>query len=287
MRTFVAICLSAMLLLPQHAAASPQATSWIDGHGSRVRLLVGGSPKSDGSIERFAALQIELEPGWKTYWRQPGPAGGIPPVIQWSASTNLKQAKLMFPAPARLPDRYGITYGYKNSVTLPIALEPIASNQPIRLVVHAFFGVCREICVPAQANFDVSLTPSKFYASPPDLTLALARLPMDEAKNAVSGGPKLASWKVHTGKKQPSLYVDVAHRNGTEGADLFAERIIADGRRMGLPLAQAMPSPRSGTLRYRIDIKDAEQWRDAKNHGIVLTMVGPDGAREARINVSN
>ncbi len=38
--------------------------------------VLEGWVRADGT--RMAAVQLDLEPGWKTYWRAPGDAG-IPP----------------------------------------------------------------------------------------------------------------------------------------------------------------------------------------------------------------
>ena len=44
-------------------------------------------------------LDIDLKPGWKTYWRDPGDAG-VPPQLDVSASTNVAGAELRFPGAA-------------------------------------------------------------------------------------------------------------------------------------------------------------------------------------------
>ena len=83
-----------------------------------TRLLVGGAPRADGVIERYVALEVALQPGWKTYWRQPGSAGGIPPQVSWQGSANLGTATLLFPAPKRMVDQTGATIGYKGNVVV-------------------------------------------------------------------------------------------------------------------------------------------------------------------------
>ena len=46
----------------------------------------------------MAALKIQLQPGWKTYWRAPGD-GGIPPQFDWSGSKNIKGVQFHWPRP--------------------------------------------------------------------------------------------------------------------------------------------------------------------------------------------
>ncbi|MEL7014329.1 MAG: protein-disulfide reductase DsbD domain-containing protein, partial [Pseudomonadota bacterium] len=60
-----------------------------------ARLLTGWRA-ADGS--HIAALQIDLAPGWTTYWRAPGDAG-IPPYFDWHASENLSSVDVEWPSP--------------------------------------------------------------------------------------------------------------------------------------------------------------------------------------------
>ena len=53
--------------------------------GAKLRLIAQTS--FDGK-SFDAGLQIELEPGWKTYWRSPG-SSGLPPQFSFSGSTNV------------------------------------------------------------------------------------------------------------------------------------------------------------------------------------------------------
>ncbi len=63
-------------------------------------------------------LEIDLKPGWKTYWRDPGDAG-VPPTLDASASSNIASAELSFPAPQRFDDGFAIWAGYKEPVGIP------------------------------------------------------------------------------------------------------------------------------------------------------------------------
>ena len=55
-----------------------------------MRLVTTGSRDADGRLEGI--LDIELKPGWKTYWRDPGDAG-VPPTIDVSASTQHRRRR--------------------------------------------------------------------------------------------------------------------------------------------------------------------------------------------------
>ncbi len=95
--------------------------------------------------------------GWKTYWRNPGDAGGVPPYFDWAGSENLAGAKVLFPAPSRLKDASGDSVGYKKVVVLPVEVTAKDPAKPVTFKLAMEFGVCREICVPAEAKLSLAM----------------------------------------------------------------------------------------------------------------------------------
>ena len=284
-RSFCAItacCLLAfgLLLLARPAAAEINATAWVDGHNSRARLLFGGRPGPDGEIERFAAIEIEMPPGWKTYWRQPGSAGGIPPTLVWSGSTNLTNVVLRFPPPSRFVDSTGHTIGYKKTVVLPARLYLTDPGRPVELDLKIFFGVCRDICIPAEASFRTTIHPRQFMHWPPALSQAADNLPVAEGNS--SQDPSLPTVQrimpVARSDGDRALLVDVRFPGGTSGADLFAER--GDG--MGLAMTEAVARPAPDVIRFRLPVTSAAEWAKLGETGLVLTIVSDQGASTVR-----
>ena len=51
-----------------------------------------------------AGVEIKLDPGWKTYWRDPGDSG-MPPTLDFSGSDNVKAVTVLWPAPQAIPRR--------------------------------------------------------------------------------------------------------------------------------------------------------------------------------------
>jgi DsbC/DsbD-like thiol-disulfide interchange protein len=48
--------------------------------------------------------------------------------------------------------------GYDSAVTLPLGLEVTAEGKAAELDLTAFIGMCRDICIPFQANFSLPLS---------------------------------------------------------------------------------------------------------------------------------
>lgn len=98
---------------------------------------------------RMVALRLDLAPGWKTYWRDPGNVG-IPPRFDWSESSNLRSVHLFWPSPKVFESSGLKSIGYHDRLVLPIELEAKDPNKPIDLSVRIELGVCDNICVPAK-----------------------------------------------------------------------------------------------------------------------------------------
>ncbi|MHC1549820.1 protein-disulfide reductase DsbD domain-containing protein [Phyllobacterium sp. K27] len=160
-----------------HAGSS----DWTKTPGGSVRLVIDNPlPNTD---EVRGVVQINLDPGWKTYWREPGDAG-VPPELSISGSTNVKNAVLGFPAPHRFDDEGTHWAGYKKPVSLPVTLTLVKAGQPARLKGHAFLGICETICIPVTAEFDIAIdhTPSDAL-SKTLINTAFEQLPANPATN--------------------------------------------------------------------------------------------------------
>lgn len=150
-----AILTGLMLLLTGVAGAAAATSEWAESHGGKLRLIAPGGAPESGVVK--AGIEIEMEPGWKTYWRNPGDAG-IPPFFDHSASTNIAEIKIDFPAPKRFVDAAGTSIGYKETVILPVTIVPADPDAAILLDLSVEYGLCEEICVPANAKSKLLLT---------------------------------------------------------------------------------------------------------------------------------
>ena len=116
---------------------------------------------ADGS-RLLAFVEIELAQGWKTYWRTPGDAGGLPPSFDWSKSSNLASAKVLYPAPMRLTDKSGDTIGYKEHVIFPVEIKAQGRSEADRAQARLCnIGICKDICVPVDAKLEVEIAPRR------------------------------------------------------------------------------------------------------------------------------
>lgn len=118
----------------------------------RLRLVAARPAATAAPLD--AAIEIELDPGWKTYWRTPGDAG-IPPRLDFSASENAGGATVDFPAPQRDDDGFTVSNVYRDRVVLPVRFADSRPGEAVKLVLAAHLGVCKEVCLPV--NLSVAL----------------------------------------------------------------------------------------------------------------------------------
>jgi len=143
--------------------------------------LLRGWQLADGSYQM--ALDFRLNDGWKTYWRSPGPAG-LPPQFDWTASSNIGEVDIRWPTPEVIDQGGMVTLGYHDALVLPIHISPEADG-PVRVALSLHFGVCSDICVPAEAVFLARLDGSTVQGVA-EITAALAAAPAQRENAGLS-----------------------------------------------------------------------------------------------------
>lgn len=166
-------------------ALAESASEAARGPYSSARLLSGGEK---GGLYR-AGVEIALDPETVTYWRQPGDAGS-PPVFDFSASENLAEAEVLYPAPKHILEAGIEVAGYDRSVIFPVRVKPKDALKPVLLKLSLDYAACRAICAPAKARLSLSLSkaePSPFAAAVAAAEALVPRpLAASEAKAAIA-----------------------------------------------------------------------------------------------------
>jgi len=104
----------------------------------------------------MTAIRVNLEPGWKTYWRAPGDAG-IPPQFRWTGLEAAQQPRVHWPVPTVFLQNGLKSVGYENEVLIPIEVPALGRSQDARLSGEVQIGICEDICVPVTFPVDVVL----------------------------------------------------------------------------------------------------------------------------------
>ena len=106
-----------------------------------------------------AGIHFKLEPGWHIYWKNAGDAGE-PPKIQWTLPAGVTATGLEFPAPTRVPLGPLMDYGYEHEVLFPFGVKvaPTARTGPAVLQAKVHWLVCRDVCIPGNAELEQNVT---------------------------------------------------------------------------------------------------------------------------------
>ena len=135
----------------------------------------------------YIALDFNLKPGWKIYWRQPGDSG-MPPNLDYNNSNNLKSLDLKWPFPKKEYEAASLlTNIYKDNVIIPIAITVKDPTKPLNLQTVLNFQVCKDICIPFQTNLFLLLDTgeSNYTKYLYKIERALSKVPIDYKKAGI------------------------------------------------------------------------------------------------------
>jgi suppressor for copper-sensitivity B len=141
--------------IPGGSHAMAAAGEWQKLEFVEARLL--SAVDGTGQLAHIpAGVELRLKDGWKTYWRSPGDAG-LPPVLDWTGSTNFKFATLSYPRPHRFTLFNSQTFGYKDQVVFPVGVVAAEAGKGIGLKAKVDVLVCEKICVPQSLDLALNI----------------------------------------------------------------------------------------------------------------------------------
>jgi thiol:disulfide interchange protein DsbD len=138
-------------------------------------------------------IRLQMDPGWHTYWRNPGDSG-LPTRVRWTLPEGFAAGELLWPSPERFTTGSLTSYGYEKDVLLPVELSVPATlaGGEVRLQARVDWLECQEICVPGKAELALTL-PVRASVAPGRqaafFVAARKRLPTPVAGWRVSASP--------------------------------------------------------------------------------------------------
>ena len=216
-------------------AAATSSSPWVASNSSKVRL-VSGTVELDDTPALIAGVQLRMDPGWKTYWKNPGDSG-VPPSFDWAGSKNLKQAEVLYPAPHSFADASGTAIGYDDEVVFPVKLTPEREGEPIELKLAFSYGLCKNLCVPNDVSLELALSPEIGKGDAALIDSFLARVPKPGKEGLL---PQVSGVEAKLAADPPELLVDAVFPPGATSTGLF----IDGGRRVHSRVEAARPARR-------------------------------------------
>jgi DsbC/DsbD-like thiol-disulfide interchange protein len=259
------------------SACAQDASPWDKQSHAQARLIAGAIVKSADATYLRAGVEIRLDPGWKTYWREPGDSG-VPPTLDFSGSENVKSVTVEWPAPERFPDGAGgNSIGYVGRVVLPLHVVQQDPAKHSSLHLKLGYAICGNLCVPAEATLQLGL--SGDGAEETALEKDELRVPRRVAPGAGKGLAVISAHR-QPGGEHDRVTVEVAAPKDAP-LDLFVEGPTPD---WSLPLPE--PSGTDGDLRrFTFDLDGLPPGADAAGATLTFTAVSGDDAIEVPIHL--
>ena len=123
-----------------------------------VQLIADPAATVEGRPIRVG-LRMKMDPGWHTYWKNPGDAG-MPTRLTWTLPAGWQAGDIEWPAPERIPVGELASYGYDGEVLLPVLLfapRGWSGKPPVHVAARAEWLVCKESCLPEAATLALDL----------------------------------------------------------------------------------------------------------------------------------
>jgi thiol:disulfide interchange protein len=157
MRYLVILLLSCALLPPAQAISS----GWQSASHLQAELVSEYQQVSPGQTVRLA-LHFIADEHWHTYWKNPGDSG-LATRLHWQLPAGVSAADIQWPAPEAIALPPLVNYGFSGPTMLlsdiQIPADYAADTLPVAL--QADWLVCEDICIPAQAQFQLILPVAK------------------------------------------------------------------------------------------------------------------------------
>lgn len=167
----LALFLAWVFVMGVWSAQAQTATPWL---GPAKASHVVQTPQVKASLLAYApqgiaagqtlwlGLQLQHQPHWHTYWRNPGDSG-LPTELTWQLPAGVKALPLIWPAPQTIPIGPMANFGYEDTVLLVTPLQidkgfkQAASLSTLDIQLHANWLVCKQECIPQEGDFQLSI----------------------------------------------------------------------------------------------------------------------------------
>lgn len=255
--------------------ASAKTPVWVSTDHIRAQLIPGvASIGKDTIIE--AALDVELDKGWHTYWRVPGDSG-LPPRFDWEGSDNVESVETSYPAPKRKSESGGLyTFGYSDRVTFPLVLKLKQPETATALKLKLEIMVCKDICIPQHLELSAAIPAGTGAPSSmaPLIKKAQEKLPVSGARPTLKIDTVVVS--------RDALVANIYAKDGFENTDLFA---TAPDFALTLPpeITLDKDDARRAMIRIPVTLDIENLATRLKGQELTLTLVNDKKAIEKKI----
>src|ERR1700722_3828692 len=125
-------------------------------HTQATLVLSDDTAKPGDTV--WAGVDLKMDPGWHTYWKNSGDAG-IPTTISWQLPPGVTAGDIQWPLPQKFPPIEVTTYGYEGETMLlvPLTIGTNVPPGPITLTANLAWLECQDVCIPVKTSVQATL----------------------------------------------------------------------------------------------------------------------------------
>ncbi len=145
-----------LVLLCTDTASAGQSEPLLTDH-LRSRLVAASVAAVPGQTLELGLL-LEHDPGWHTYWKNPGDSG-LPTRMEFALPEGLAAGEIKWPLPERQPAGGLVNFGYSHTELLPVSVAMPAdiSAETIAITLKASWLICELECIPGSGEYRLDL----------------------------------------------------------------------------------------------------------------------------------
>ena len=152
--------LAALLLVSGHGLVTAQTRTSAVVQTPQVRAeLVAHAPQGvQAGQPLWLGLQIQHQPGWHTYWLNPGDSG-LATQLNWQLPSGMQAGDTLWPQPRMIPVGDMVNHGFEDTVLLAVPVQISKTFKPgnTEVRLQADWLMCKQECIPQTGQFLLTL----------------------------------------------------------------------------------------------------------------------------------
>ena len=259
MKRIAALCLTLLIAVFSTAAYAAH---------TRVALLLSATAARPGETV-MAAVRLQMDPGWHTYWRNGGESGG-PTKIEWELPAGVTAGEIQWPVPEKFTMEGLTTYVYHDQAMLLVSLN-LANDLkpgPLELKAKVSWLECERVCLQGSDTVSAKLEIGSTTQPSTDAALfeaAKAKLPGSDQKL----NPH-ATWEKPIDEKTRTAILEWSDPDKSDRADFYPD---ANDTFEISPNTENLPST-SGRANVRLTVKKFEGDWPKEIRGLLINKSG-------------
>ncbi len=132
----------------------------------RAELMAHAPQGMQAGQPLWLGLQLTHQPGWHTYWLNPGDSG-LATQLSWRLPDGMQAGDTLWPQPHMIPVGDMVNHGFEGTVLLavPVSIDKSFKPGAAEVRLQADWLVCKQECIPQTGQFVLKLAAATSIAN--------------------------------------------------------------------------------------------------------------------------